>query len=150
MALIKKLPAALARKLGVAARAKTKPQNAVLSLVGAGSDLEAAFATLWKQFGRSPSQSEPLREYRFAEVIGRRWRFDFAWPAERVAVELEGIFQGWDGERTRHQRAAGYAADAEKYNHAVLLGWRVLRFTSADLRKKPVQTIELVNQVLAG
>ena len=65
---------------------------------------------------------------RFAE--GRRWRFDFAWPGEKLAVEVEGgIFT-----RGRHTRGTGMLADMEKYNRAALLGWRVLRFFTDQVR----------------
>ncbi len=74
---------------------------------------------------RAAGLPEPEREYPFAP--GRRWRADFAWPAHRLLVECEGL-------GGRHQRAAGYIADCRKYNAAVLLGWRLLRFTHHDLR----------------
>lgn len=62
------------------------------------------------------------REYRFA--ADRLWRFDFAWPAHKLAVEVEGgIFTAG-----RHSRGTGLLADMEKYNRAALDGWRVLRF----------------------
>lgn len=63
-------------------------------------------------------------EYKFHP--NRRWRFDFAWPELRIALEIEG------GTRIngRHNRHAGYQADCEKYNEAQLLGWIVLRVTS--------------------
>lgn len=58
------------------------------------------------------------REFRFAPP--RRWRFDFAWPAQMLAVEVEGgIFAAG-----RHNRPLGMIADMEKYNEAALLGWR--------------------------
>ena len=63
------------------------------------------------------------REFRFAPP--RRYRFDFALPAQKLAVEIEGGH--WI--RGRHQRAAGFENDCAKYNLAVLLGWRVLRGT---------------------
>lgn len=64
---------------------------------------------------------EPERQWRFHPV--RRWRFDFAWPGDRLAVEVEGgIFvQG------RHARGTGILGDMEKYAEATLIGWRVLR-----------------------
>ena len=68
------------------------------------------------------------REYRFHEK--RRWRFDFAWPALRMAVEVEGVVWGGSG---RHQRASGYGKDCEKYNEALLAGWHVLRVTTQQV-----------------
>jgi very-short-patch-repair endonuclease len=64
----------------------------------------------------------PEREYRFCK---RRWRFDLAYPAVRLAIEVDG--GGWV--RGRHHRPGGYAGDCEKGNTAVLLGWRVLHYT---------------------
>jgi hypothetical protein len=72
-----------------------------------------------------------LREYPFH--VERRWRFDFAWPARKLAVEVEGVTYGDKG--GRHQRAAGLEGDCEKYNAAVLLGWRVLRFTPRQIKR---------------
>jgi very-short-patch-repair endonuclease len=72
---------------------------------------------------RAAGLPEPFREYRFAPP--RRWRFDFAWPAAMLAVEVEG--GAWI--YGRHVRGRGFEADCEKYNAATLLGWRVLRFT---------------------
>lgn len=71
---------------------------------------------------------EPEQEYRFHTQ--RRWRFDYAWPAHRLALEVEGgIFTGG-----RHSRGAGMLADIEKYNAAVLAGWRLLRVTPKQVR----------------
>lgn len=70
----------------------------------------------------------PVREYVFCP--GRRWRFDFAWPDQRLAVELEGGH--WA--HGRHTRGAGFAADCEKYSTAAALGWRVIRATGDQVR----------------
>jgi very-short-patch-repair endonuclease len=66
----------------------------------------------------------PIREYRFCPT--RRFRFDFAWPDQKIYVEVEGGL--WNG--GRHTRAAGYEADLTKYNLAALMGWRGLRFST--------------------
>lgn len=70
----------------------------------------------------------PEREYRFHPV--RLWRFDFAWPGKRLAVEVEGgVYSGG-----RHTRGSGFMGDMAKYNEAALLGWRVLRFATSQVR----------------
>jgi very-short-patch-repair endonuclease len=86
------------------------------------SQLEQAFLTLMRWNG--VNIPKPETQYRFAKP--RRFRFDFAWPEHRVAVEIEG--GTW--RNGRHTRGAGYARDCEKYNLAVVNGWRVLRYTS--------------------
>ena len=74
----------------------------------------------------------PVEEYPFARHLGRRWRFDFAWPDRMVAVEVDGGI--WMRGGGRHSRGAGYEADARKLNTAALLGWCVLRFTRRNLQ----------------
>jgi very-short-patch-repair endonuclease len=60
----------------------------------------------------------------------RGWRFDFAYPSIKVALEVEGgVFQ-----QGRHTTGAGFTADVEKYNAAALDGWLVLRATAAHVK----------------
>ena len=73
---------------------------------------------------RAATAEEPEREYVFHPP--RRWRFDFAWPARRLALEVDGGI--WIG--GRHITGVGLREDHRKFNAAVLDGWRVLRFTS--------------------
>ena len=47
-----------------------------------------------------------------------------------MAVEVEGVVWGGSG---RHQRAAGYSKDCEKYNEALIMGWHVLRVTTQQV-----------------
>jgi very-short-patch-repair endonuclease len=70
----------------------------------------------------------PEREYAFCP--GRRFRADFAFKAPRILVEVEGGV--WS--RGRHNRGLGFIQDCEKGNQAVLLGWRLLRFTEKHIR----------------
>ena len=69
----------------------------------------------------------PEQEYRFHPV--RRFRFDYAWPASLVALEIEGGV--WTG--GRHVHPSGYLRDMVKYNLAASMGWRVLRCMPANL-----------------
>lgn len=74
------------------------------------------------------------REYVFARP--RRWRFDFAWPDEMVAVEVEGGIYS----RGRHVRPQGFINDCEKMNHASTpdkhgRSWCVLRFCAEHVHR---------------
>jgi len=91
-----------------------------------------------------PDLPEPEREYRFD--TNRRWRFDFAWPQYKLAVELEGGHRI----RGRHNRGDGFQADCEKYNAAQLAGWIVLRYTSEHLRDDPWTMVEQIRKGLAA
>ncbi len=66
----------------------------------------------------------PVKEHKFHSV--RKWRFDLAWIEQKLAVEVEGGIWTYG----RHNRAASFIKDMEKYNEACLLGWNLLRFTT--------------------
>ena len=101
------------------------------------SDLEETLANQMRLMGLP----EPEREYWFAkEALGRNWRFDFAWPDRKIAVECEG--GTWA--RGRHVRGAGFWRDCEKYNAAALLGWCVLRYTS-DMIADGVAMVQIMD-----
>lgn len=70
---------------------------------------------------------EPEREYRFHDT--RRWRFDFAYPEDKLAIEVHGGI--WV--RGRHTRGSGFTKDSEKYTEAALLGWRILHFPTSTV-----------------
>lgn len=70
----------------------------------------------------------PEREYYFHPV--RKWRFDHAWPAHKLALEVQGgLFT--DG---RHNRGAALLKEHEKLNAAAIAGWRVLFTTPRDVQ----------------
>ncbi len=82
----------------------------------------------------------PEREWKFDAK--RRWRFDYAWPQQMVALEVEGGV--WTG--GRHTRGAGFLKDIEKYNRAAVLGWRLLRVTPDKLVS--FGTFEMLREIL--
>jgi hypothetical protein len=83
---------------------------------------------------------EPVAEYRFHKT--RKWRFDYAWPDFKVALEVEGGV--WTG--GRHTRGAGFLKDIEKYNAAGVAGWTVLRCTPDGLYTPT--TVAMLREVL--
>lgn len=141
MGLNRKEAATLLRQLGYSER---DVQEAVARNHGSRTrgrdsvrDLGPAFATLCRDAG-IPA---PDPEHRFHPV--RRWRFDFAWPDERVALEVEGGI--WT--RGRHVRGKGALNDMEKYSEAAARGWRILRVTPDHLLRD--DTLDLVRRALA-
>jgi hypothetical protein len=82
----------------------------------------------------------PTREHRFEP--SRKWRLDLAWPAHRLALEVEGGV--WMA--GRHTRGSGYLRDVAKYNRLAVLGWRLLRCTPETLYE--AETLELVRSAL--
>ncbi len=79
----------------------------------------------------------PTAEFRFHPQ--RRWRWDFAWPLELIAVEIQGGI--WT--KGRHSRGKGQLGDMEKMNAGVLLGWRIFYFTP-DQFDDAVRTVRLM------
>lgn len=114
------------------------------------SNLERTFETRWRQLNGPELESE----YRFARAaigwprVGIRaelkecglkdWRFDFALPEKKIAIELEG--GTWTN--GRHTRGAGFAADCEKYNAAARFGWRLFRLTTDMIENDPLKHLE--------
>ena len=85
---------------------------------------------------------ECVKEYKFHPV--RRWRFDFAIPKHKIALEVEGGV--WTG--GRHTSSTGFLKDMEKYNTATSMGWRVFRTTPNDLYKS--KTLNMLKNAILG
>lgn len=76
---------------------------------------------------RAAGLPEPVSELVFAPP--RRFRFDFAWPDARLALEIDGgLFSGGG-----HVRGAHILTTHEKMNLAAVAGWRVLYTTPRQL-----------------
>lgn len=83
---------------------------------------------------------EVVKELRFHE--SRRWRFDYAFPSYKVAVEVDGGV--WTG--GRHINPSGYVNDMEKLNTAASMGWLVLRITTDD--RFAIKTYDLIKNAI--
>ncbi len=102
-------------------------------------DLSVIFKTELHRLG-TLSKIGYVQEHKFHPV--RRWRFDFAWIDEMVAVECDG--GQWRAGGGRHNTDA----DREKINTAVALGWRVLRFSGNQIRTDPMECIRVLEETL--
>lgn len=84
-----------------------------------------------------PRSLQPVRQH--PVLAGRKWALDFAWPDRMLAVEVDGAV---------HRIKGRFAADLERSVVLTLLGWRVLRFSPAQVES--AQAIDVVERVLAG
>jgi hypothetical protein len=74
--------------------------------------------------------SLPAFEPQFRPLSSRKFRFDYACPPLRLAVEVDGGI--WS--RGAHIRPAGREADMLRDATLMLHGWRILRFSSKHVR----------------
>lgn len=109
------------------------------------------FTTLVK----SDLKLDCVKEHYFCK--GRMWRFDYAIPSHKIAIEVEGgVFK----ERTyrnkkgvlittiggRHNSGEGFLKDMEKYNKAAVLGWKVIRVVPTSLNSN--DTLNIIKEAV--
>lgn len=80
-----------------------------------------------------------VAEFQFHPV--RKWKFDFAFPDQRIAVEVQGGI--WT--RGRHVRPAALKQEWEKLNTAAGQGWRILY-----CEPRSIATLKFARQVEAA
>lgn len=81
---------------------------------------------LYKREGIIPEYVDELQFHH-----KRKFRFDWAIPEWKIAIEYEGIFSKKSG----HTTVSGYTKDCEKYNLATLEGWKILRYTAKNYKE---------------
>ncbi len=98
------------------------------------------FERMWREHGYQ--ESDMVEELEFSP--DRKYRFDFAWPSCKVAVEVHGFGYG-------HQAQQLLAQDCEKIRHAIELGWLVVPFTTRCIssRDNCYQAVAYVCQLLS-
>lgn len=99
------------------AKAKVKKQSA-------GSRGEEALAAQLLAAGVGFEREQTL-------IPKRRFRFDFLITGSDLVIEVEG--GTWSG--GRHTSGVGFRSDCVKYNLALELGYRVLRYTTDMVTK---------------
>ncbi len=83
---------------------------------------------------------KPVPEYQFDP--NRKWRFDFCFVVNKLAVECDGgLFSGG-----AHVRGAFLIRDHEKKNRAAIMGFRIFYCTPQNLCT--VETAEMIREAL--
>lgn len=95
------------------------------------------------RFAREHVGAGPGIRKRFRTAGLHDWRFDFAWPAHMVAVEVDGNAWGVKGGGSHMQDK-----DLKKLNHAKAWGWMVFRFSPGMLREDPMGCVEMVYKAI--
>lgn len=102
------------------------------------SELERAFLSLVKGAGMAVPRAQVTLPW--LPVAGGR--VDFAYPDERLVVELDG--RRWHGRDSRRE------ADLRRDHSAALAGWRVLRFSWHQVRHEPDYVLGVLRQALVS
>lgn len=103
-----------------------------------GSALESLCRLLLEDAGLRPFETQHLVR------VGRGTigRVDFAWPEQRLVVEVDGY--------AFHADRVTYRNDRRRNNALVLAGWRVLRFSWEDVVGSPEVVVAQVRRALSS
>lgn len=123
-------------------RTKKRAENAILAAKTKRRRQTQQTTDAFTLLCRSYLHVECVKEYRFHPT--RKWRFDYAIPTHRIALEVEGGV--WTA--GRHTRPKGFIEDCNKYNQAALYGWRLFRCTPSDLMTR--KTLDLLKSAING
>lgn len=106
--------------------------------VRSGSVLESLLRVLLAEAGLVPERTQHVL---VDPVTGLGQRVDLAWPSARLVVEVDG--------RRWHDPADARDRDRRRDNTCALLGWRVLRYTWADVVHDGPRVVREVREALA-
>jgi hypothetical protein len=82
----------------------------------------------------------PTCQHEVALPAGGRAFFDFAWPARRVGLEVDGF--------RFHADRRHFDSDRRRGNELVAMGWQVLHTTAAQVRERPRELLATVTAAL--
>jgi uncharacterized membrane protein len=91
------------------------------------SALESQLAYMIKCVGLP----EPVTQYRLPELPDRKFAWDFAWPVERLLVDVQG---GTWVANSGHTSGTGLERDCEKMVLGTLNGYRVMFVTGLQVK----------------
>lgn len=114
----------------------------VLRVRTPGSAAESGGEVAFLRLLRAAGVPAPIRQFPLILPGGGTARLDFAWPQWMFAVEFDGF--------DHHGGRLAHAADMERQNAIVALGWDLRRYTGTTLRRKPDRILEEVTARLSA
>ena len=132
---------------GIVELAQVRAAAAVLT--GAGSRRTRIACSLADGLAGSPQETRlrllivrsdlpvPTAQFRVRDGAREVARVDFGWPAQRVAVEYDGLW---------HRDPAQFVEDRQRLNRLTAAGWRIVFVTARDLHRPQ----ELVARIQAA
>lgn len=136
----------LAQAIGEAARARRGARalrTATAPWVAGGRDARQPQSVLEAQVLRlllAAKVPPPRCQYEVRLDAGARCFLDFAWPAERVALEVDGY--------AFHSDRGAFDSDRVRGNRLLVAGWHVLHTTAGELRSRPQQIVTALRAAL--
>ena len=121
---------------GLDGRTRARSLLNALSRPQVESVAERDLAQLLARGGLAPFSTQHAI-WREGALVGR---VDFAWPPERVALELDGYLY--------HSGPGVFTADRQRGNEIRLAGWTLLRTTPSEVRTAPSRLIATIREVL--
>ena len=119
--------------------ALTLPSASSLKPAVAKSPLAEKFEAMWAVI------NGPAYVIELPVVEDRKFRFDYAWPNEWVALELQGgIYLAGKGGHVAPKR---FRNDCDKFNRAVCAGWRPCKLATGQVT--PENLLLIKNLILA-
>lgn len=109
-----------------------------LGRVRPDSLLEPRMARLLRTYGLPPAAFQHTVRHRGRFVA----RIDFAYPHLGLAIEVDGF--------ASHSSPRALQSDLDRQHAPVALGWTVVRFTWADVVRRPAKVAAAVSTMIAA
>lgn len=130
----------VAERTGTSGRRGAASLRTVLAPWLAGAAFDSVAEADCQRLLQASGLPEPLRQYPVLRDDGLPAVLDFAWPAQLVALEVDGF--RW------HARARAHARDSFRSNNLVAAGWTVLRATPTELAEHPQAVLRALARLL--
>ncbi|MCZ7535029.1 MAG: DUF559 domain-containing protein [Acidimicrobiia bacterium] len=122
--------------LGARGRPGAARLRALIDAHAGQSPLEYRLEVKTARLLRASRLPNPAPQHRVEVPDGRRYRLDFAWPRQFVAVECDGF--------EAHGSRLAWKRDRHRLAALEALGWRIVHLTWDDVTRRPEESLHRV------